>query len=81
MTLTGFEPLFPTSERPHTLALDRAASDSRLALNQIFIDSNFVFIKFLKSLRLKLVNINQYNLQVTFVYIFHEYFLSYQLCR
>jgi len=43
MTLMGFETTFPASERPHTLALDHAASEIRLALNQIFMDSNYVF--------------------------------------
>ena len=76
ITQTGLEPTFPTSERPHTFALDLAASENQLALYHLFMDSNSVFIKFLKSLSLLLVNINQYNLQVTFVYIFHEYFLS-----
>jgi len=43
MSLTGFEHTFPASERLHTLALDRAASESRLTLNQLFMDSNSVF--------------------------------------
>jgi hypothetical protein len=46
-----------------------------------FMVSNSLFITFFKSLRLELVYINQYNLQVTFVYIFHEQFLSSDLCR
>jgi hypothetical protein len=37
-----------------------------------FKDSNSVLIAFLKSLRLELVRMNRYHLQVTFVYIFHE---------
>ena len=72
MPLMGFEPTIPASEQPHTLTLDHAASESRLALSYLFKDSNSVFITFLKSLRLEMLNINQYNLQVTFVYIFHE---------
>jgi len=43
MSLTVFEHTFPASERLHTLALDRAASESRLILNQLFKVSNSVF--------------------------------------
>jgi len=42
MSLTGFEHTFQASERLHTLALDRAASDSRLNLNQLIKDWNSV---------------------------------------
>ena len=34
--LKGFESTFPASERPHNHALDRAASEGRLALNHLF---------------------------------------------
>ena len=43
MFLTGFEHTFTVSERLRTLVLDLAASESRLALNQLFKDSNSVF--------------------------------------
>jgi len=43
MSLTGFEHTFPASERLHTFALDRAAIESQLTLNQLFKDSNSVF--------------------------------------
>jgi hypothetical protein len=72
MPLAGIEPTIPASERPHAHALHRAASDSRLALNHLFRGSNSVSITFLKFLRSQLVNINQYHLQVTVVYIFRE---------
>jgi len=52
MALVGFEHTIPASERPHTHAFDRAASESGLALNHLFRDSNYVFIIFLKFLRL-----------------------------
>jgi len=77
MSLKGFEHTFPANERLHTLALDRAASESRLTLNQLFKDSNSVFEIF----DIIIDNINQNNFQVIFVYIFHELFLSSQLCR
>jgi hypothetical protein len=41
MLLAGFEPTIAASEGPHTHALNRAASDSRLALN------NFLAIQIL----------------------------------
>ena len=72
MPLAGFEPTIPASKRPRTHALDCVAYQSQLALNHLFKDSNSIFITFLNFLRLELVNINQYHLQVTFVYIFHE---------
>jgi hypothetical protein len=59
MPLAGFEPTVPASDRPHTVALDRAALESRLALNHLFKDSNSVFMAF-------------YHLQETFAYIFHD---------
>jgi len=46
MPLMGFEPTIPASEQPHTLTLDHAASESRLALSYLFKDSNSVFITF-----------------------------------
>jgi len=54
MALAGYEPTIPTSERPHTNALDRAASERQLALNRLFKDSNFVFVSFLKFFEIKI---------------------------
>ena len=48
MPLAGFEPTILASEQPHTHALDRMASESRLALNYLFRDSSSVFVTFLK---------------------------------
>jgi hypothetical protein len=43
MFLAGFEPTIPASERPHTHALNRTASDSRLALNN-FLGIQILFL-------------------------------------
>ena len=67
MSPAGFEPTISTSERPQTYALDRAANESPWALNHLFKDANSIFIILLKSLKLELVNSNQYHLQVIFV--------------
>jgi hypothetical protein len=71
MPLAGFEPTIPASEKPQTHTLGRVIHESPFALNHLFKDSNSILITFLKSLRLEVVNINQYHSQVTF-YIFHE---------
>jgi hypothetical protein len=45
MLVAGFEPTIPASERPHTHALDRAANDSRLDLNN-FLGIQILFIEY-----------------------------------
>jgi len=43
MPMGGFEPTIPASERPHNYALDRAASEIRLALNH-FLSIHILFL-------------------------------------
>jgi len=57
MPLKGFESTFPASERPHTLALDRATIESRLASKRLMI--KIIFYNILKIFEIIILNVNQ----------------------